>query len=128
MAPSCQPRGDAKKGGKAKAKVLKRQASESDDPTTLYGIYTKDRELFETGQEYIGNFVSKNVSWEVQKAIAILIMTSAMTELGKGIVDAAKQPPFSTRCEIDFSNHHFPRAAILHFREYIIPYLRSNQL
>ena len=34
--------------------------------------------------------MSKNVSWEVQKALAIQIMTSAMTELGKGIVDAAK--------------------------------------
>ena len=53
-------------------------------------IYTKDRELFDKGQEYICNFVSKNVSWEVQKALAIQIMMSAMTELGKGIVDAAK--------------------------------------
>ena len=33
---------------------------------------------------------SKNVSWELQKAIAIQIMTSAMTTLNKGIVDAAK--------------------------------------
>ena len=53
-------------------------------------IHTKDRELFDKGQEYICNFVSKNVSWEVQKALAIQIMTSAMTELGKGIIDAAK--------------------------------------
>ena len=30
------------------------------------------------------------MSWEVQKALAIQIMTSAMTELGKGIVHAAK--------------------------------------
>ena len=30
------------------------------------------------------------MSWEVQKALAIQIMSSAMTELGKGIVDAAK--------------------------------------
>ena len=39
---------------------------------------------------YIGNFVLKTVFWEVRKALAIQIMTSAMTELGKGIVDAAK--------------------------------------
>ena len=32
----------------------------------------------------------KNVSWEVQKALAIKIMTSAMTELDEGILDAAK--------------------------------------
>ena len=73
-----------------RAKVLKRQVSQSDDTRTLYSIYTKDRELFDKGQEYIINFVSKNVSWVVQKALAIQIMTSAMTELGKGIVDAAK--------------------------------------
>ena len=57
---------------------------------TLYNMFTKDRELFDKGQDYISNFVSKNVYWEVQKALAIQIMTSAMTELNKGIVDAAK--------------------------------------
>ena len=30
------------------------------------------------------------MSWDIQKAVAIQIMTSAMTELGKGIIDAAK--------------------------------------
>ena len=69
---------------------MKTQASQSDDTYTLYNIYTKDRDLFDKGQEYTCNFVSKNVSWEVQKALAIQIMTSAMTELGKGIVHAAK--------------------------------------
>ena len=80
------------KGGKARSKALKsqRQASQPDDiQSTLYSIYTKDRELFDMGREQIGNFISKNVSWEVQKALAIQIMTSAMTELGKGILDAA---------------------------------------
>ena len=67
---------------RVKAKVPKKQ---SDDTCTLY-----DRELFGKGQEYICNFVSKNVAWEVQKAVAIQIMTSAMTELGKGFVDAAQ--------------------------------------
>ena len=69
---------------------MKTHSSQSDDTCTLYNIYTKDRELFDKGQEYICNFVSKNVSWEVQKALAIQIMTSAMTELVRGIVDAAK--------------------------------------
>ena len=91
MAPEFGPRRDPLKGAKNKAKALKTiQASQSDDACTLYNIYTKDRELFDKGQEYICNFVSKNVSWDVQKAVAIQIMTSAMTELGKGIVDAAK--------------------------------------
>ena len=30
------------------------------------------------------------MSWEVQKALAIQIMTYTMTELNKGIIDAAK--------------------------------------
>ena len=91
MTPAFEPRGNSAKGGKEKAKVLKKQASQPDStPSTLYGIYTHDRELFDQGQEYIGNFVSKNVTWEVQKAIAIHTMTSAMTVLGKGVVEAAK--------------------------------------
>ena len=34
--------------------------------------------------------MSKSVSWEVQKAIAIQTMTEAMTELDMGIIEAAK--------------------------------------
>ena len=92
MVPDLKPRGDAVKGGKARSKALRGQASHPDDTVTctLYSMYTKDRELFDKGQDYISNFVSKNVSWEVQKALAIQIMTSAMTELNKGIIDAAK--------------------------------------
>ena len=45
MAPEFGPRGDAAKGGKAKAKVLKTQARQSHDTCTLYNIYTKHREL-----------------------------------------------------------------------------------
>ena len=37
----------------------------------------------------VSNFLSRNVSWEVQKAIAIQTMTTAMTELGMGDVKAA---------------------------------------
>jgi hypothetical protein len=64
-----EPRGDAVKGGKARSKSLKEQASHPDDTCTLYSIYTKDREIFDKGQDYISNFVSKNVSWEVQKPL-----------------------------------------------------------
>ena len=37
----------------------------------------------------MSKYVSRNVSWEVQKAIAIQTMTTAMTELGMGVVQAA---------------------------------------
>ena len=55
--------------------------------------------------------MSKNVSWEVQKALAIQIMTSAMTELGKGIVDAAKFAAATT----DFSQEVTCRWAYAYF-------------
>ena len=73
-----EPRGDTSKGGKIKAS--------KPGNNTLHCIFTKQRELFDKGQECINDFVSKNVSWELQKAIAI----QAMTTLNKGIVDAAK--------------------------------------
>ena len=66
-------------------------ASQSDDTyTCTIIIYTKDRELFDKGKEYIGNFVSKMCLGRFKKSLAIQIVTSAMTELGKGIVDAVK--------------------------------------
>ena len=83
-----EPRGDASKGGKIKAKLAKNSSKPGNN--TLHCIFTKQRELFDKGQEYINDFVSKNVSWELQKSIAIQIMTSAITTLNKGIVDAAK--------------------------------------
>ena len=72
---------------KVKANI-KKQASQPDD--TLYCIFTNNRQLFDKGQERINRFVSKNVSWEIQKAMPIQMMTAAMSELGKGIVEAAK--------------------------------------
>ena len=77
-------------------------------------LCTKDRELFDKGQQYICNFVSKNVSWEVQKAVAIQIMTSAMTEPGKGIVDAAQFATATT----GFSQEVVHRWAFSYFTEY----------
>ena len=75
------------KAVKVKASI-KKQASQSDD--TLYRIYTNNKELFEKGQQCMNNFVARNVSWELQKAMAIQMMTAAMMEFDKGIVDAAK--------------------------------------
>ena len=40
-----EPGGDAVKGGKARSKILKNQASQSHDTCTLYSIYTKDNYL-----------------------------------------------------------------------------------
>ena len=59
MVPEFEPQGDAVKGENVRAKVLKRQASQSDDICTLYSIFTKDRELFDKGQEHISNLYLK---------------------------------------------------------------------
>ena len=67
-----EPRGDASKGGKVKAKLAKNSSKPGNN--TLHCIFTKQRELFDMGQECINDFVSKNVSWELQKAIAIQII------------------------------------------------------
>ena len=86
VAPTFDLRGDPVKGVKEKA----RQASKVTSNDTLYRVYTNDRELFNKGQQLINNYVSKNVSFEIQKALSIQLMTTAMTELEKGIVEASK--------------------------------------
>ena len=63
------------------AKSVRQQACLGDD--TLYRIFTNNKELFNKGT---GNYVSRNVLWEVQTAIT---MTTAMTELGMDIVQSS---------------------------------------
>ena len=52
MVQDLEPRGDAVKGGKARSKALRGQASHPDDTVTctLYNMYTKDRELLIKGK------------------------------------------------------------------------------
>ena len=38
----------------------------------------------------MNGFVTRNVSWEIQKSMAIQLMTATMTELGIGIVESSK--------------------------------------
>ena len=40
---------------------------------------------FNQGKEFVSKYVSRNISLEVQKAIAMQTMTTAMTELGMGV-------------------------------------------
>ena len=85
LTPSFEERGDPAKGGKAHAKIVKPKEHQD----TLYTVFTKKRSLFNQGRESVSKYVSRNVSWEVQKAIAVHAMTTAMTELGMGVVQAA---------------------------------------
>ena len=84
LPPAFESRGDPMKAVKVKASI-KKQENQSDE--TLYHIYTNHKELFMKGQQCIN---AKNVSWEIQKAMAIQMMTAAMTELDIGIVEASK--------------------------------------
>ena len=77
-------RGDSLKGVKTKQQ---KHTGSNDD--TLYRIFKNNREVFNKGQEIIKEFVCRNVSWEIQKAMAIQIMAEAMTQLNKGILEAA---------------------------------------
>ena len=52
----------------------------------MYRIYTNNKELFMKRLQCMKDFIAKNVSWEIQKAMAIQMMTAAMTELDIGIV------------------------------------------
>lgn len=52
-------------------------------------MFTKNKALFNQGSEFVSKYVTRNVSWEIQKAIAIQSTTTAMTELGMGVVQAA---------------------------------------
>ena len=83
-----EERGDPAKGGKAHAKIVQRKDNQ-ESACTLYSVFTKNKTLFNQGKEFVSKYVSRNISWEVQKAIAIQTMTTAMTELGVGVVQAA---------------------------------------
>ena len=86
LTPSFEGRGDPAKGGKAHAKIVQHKDNQK---STLYSVFTKNKALFNQGKEFVSKYVSRNVSWEVQKAIAIQTMNTAMTELGMRVVQAA---------------------------------------
>ena len=87
LTPSFEERGDPAKGGKDHAKIVQHK---DDKESSLFRVFTNNRVLFNQGKEFVNKYVSRNVSWELQKAIAIQTMTTtAMTELGIGVVQAA---------------------------------------
>ena len=46
--------------------------------------------LKRTGFLPVNNSIARNVSWKIQKAMAIQMMTAAMMELGRGIIEVSK--------------------------------------
>ena len=61
-------RGDPAKGSKAHAKIVQHK---DDKEKSLFRVFTNNKVLFNQGKEFVSKYVSRNVSWEVQKAITI---------------------------------------------------------
>ena len=83
--------------------MKKRQRSDctrNDD--SLLHIFTNNPVVYNKGRECIADYINRNVTLETKKAIAIHVMTSAMSNLECGIVEAAKFAShvsgYSTEC------------------------------
>lgn len=97
-----KPRGDALKGVMANLKNSSNRKSSNIDNSktatsdtvnftdTLCGIVRNNSELFNMGRTCISGYISKNATIEMDKAIAINIMASAIENLGMNIVEAAE--------------------------------------
>ena len=71
LTPLFDERGAPTKGGKANAKVVQCNPLDSQESAcTLYSVFTKNK-IFKQGKEFVTKYISRNVSWEVHKAIAI---------------------------------------------------------
>ena len=79
------PRGNPK----AAAEVRFSKASGS-PRSTLYRIFQDDKPTFSAGMQCINSYMQRNTSMEIQKAFAISVMGTAMTEWGYNITEAAQ--------------------------------------
>ena len=95
--PERLPRGDPTAAVAARQKALTQSpstetASEeivTDCSATLNSVFKKSRAAFDTGASMLLSYVHKNASYEVQKAVAISLMATAMTQWEYNITDAA---------------------------------------
>ena len=65
-------------------------AAEEKDDSTLYSIFKNSREAFDLGAGMLLSYIQKNASYEVQKAVAVSLMATAMTTFGQDITNAAR--------------------------------------
>ena len=75
-------RGDAQFGGTVSLK-----ASQKSD--SLYKAYKSNSQAFVKGRECLDDYIEKNSTFEFQKAVALKVMVTAMSEWGKGIMESA---------------------------------------
>lgn len=83
--------------GNPSAAVAAKQSSDTIEPPpvspmegekTLYSMFHKSRSSFDTGAGMLLSYIQRNASYEVQKAVAISIMATAMTD--HSITEAAQ--------------------------------------
>ena len=67
----------------------KRISDSACSESTINVIFKKHEEVFKKGLDYLLSFIEQNASFELQKALGIVLMGTAMKDWGEGICDAA---------------------------------------
>lgn len=84
----CKPRGDAKKGVSIRFQgktAVHGQANEIQNDSILKRMLKTKSPVCDKIRECIGGYISRNITWELKKAVAIHVMTTAIYEHGIGI-------------------------------------------
>lgn len=83
------PRGDCALGSKYRWNKEQENPVSDSVCNTLRQILNKHNPAFEFGKERIDNYIERNITTEMQKAIAIQLFSTATKCWGKGILEAA---------------------------------------
>ena len=84
----CAPRGKPIEG--YRARVRNTVSSGESDCTTLCGL-VKNKEKFSESTSYLQGYIQRNAQYEIQKASAISIMATAISDWGCSITEAARR-------------------------------------
>ena len=66
------------------------EGTETDNLTTLFSVFKRSRAAFDAGASKLMSYIHKNASYEVQKAVTISLMVTAMTTWGYNITNASR--------------------------------------
>ncbi len=83
------PCGDTCAGGTARCTQATNTVDDTETPTSLGMIFKNKRNVFTKGVECLTSYIERNASYEIQKACAMSVMTTAMTAWGCSIIEAA---------------------------------------
>ena len=85
-------RGNPKQGARAKCRTVAANVGESapTEPTTLSDVMV-DNHIISDTSEHLQQYINRNATYEAQKAMAITVMTTAITKWGCSILEAANR-------------------------------------